>query len=124
MPSRDLLLILLSVSLSGLAQACFKLGVSAAPTKAALGSGSIPGIVQTVVLNPAVLGGLAMYGIGTLIWLSVLSRADLSRAYPFVGLSFIITAVLGFWLFHENLGASRILGTGLVIAGVVLIGRG
>ncbi|HEY4076674.1 MAG TPA: hypothetical protein VGM26_07045 [Rhizomicrobium sp.] len=123
MTSRLLLLILLSVSLSGIAQVSFKIGVSTHEIRAAMASGDVSSLVLAFLLSPAVLAGLAMYGIGTLIWLSVLARMDLSLAYPFVGLSFLLTAILGYFLFHEAFHAGRILGTALVMAGVVLVAR-
>jgi drug/metabolite transporter (DMT)-like permease len=117
------LLILLSVSLSGFAQVSFKLGVSSAATQAAMASGSIPSALLAFALSPAIIAGLAMYGVGTLIWLNILSRMDLSQAYPFVGLSFLLTALLGYFLFHEPFHPGRIAGTALVIAGVILVAR-
>ncbi len=118
-----LFLILLSVSLSGLAQVSFKLGVSSASARAAMADGSIASALFAFAQSPAVIVGLAMYGVGTLIWLNVLSRMDLSLAYPFVGLSFLITALLGYLLFHEPFHPGRIAGTALVIAGVILVAR-
>ena len=75
------------------------------------------------LLRPGVLGGLALYGIGTVVWLRALARTELSQAYPFVGLGFVLTAALGYVLFNEALGPSRLIGTALVIAGVFLVGR-
>jgi drug/metabolite transporter (DMT)-like permease len=123
MTSRLLLLILLSVTLSGIAQVSFKMGVSTPGVREAMTSGGVSQLVMAFLLSPAVLAGLAMYGVGTLIWLSVLARIDLSLAYPFVGLSFLLTAILGHFLFHEAFHAGRILGTALVVAGVVLVAR-
>jgi len=119
-----LALILFSVALSGLAQVSFKLGMSSGAVREALSQRTLPQAVQAVVLNPGVIGGLMLYAIGTVAWLSVLARTELSLAYPFVGFSFIITAAMGYLLFHEPLGPARLVGTGLVIAGVVLVGRG
>jgi drug/metabolite transporter (DMT)-like permease len=118
-----LLLILFSVSLSGLAQVLFKYGVSTAAARAAMADGSAASVLLAFVDSPAVIAGLAMYGFGTLIWLNVLSRTDLSLAYPFVGLSFIITALLGYILFHEPFHPGRVAGTVLVVAGVILVAR-
>jgi multidrug transporter EmrE-like cation transporter len=119
-----LLLILFSVGLSGLAQVAFKLGVSAEPVRLAFADGSMLQILRAFALSPGVLIGLGMYGVGAVAWLSVLARTPLSLAYPFVGLSFIITALAGYWLFHETPVPARLIGTALVIAGVVLVGRG
>ena len=123
MSARMIFLILLSVSLSGLAQVFFKIGVSAGPVRAALAGGSLPQLLLMFVQSPTVITGLAMYGVGTLVWLNVLARMDLSLAYPFVGLSFLLTALFGHFLFHEAFHAGRAFGTGLVIAGIILVAR-
>jgi drug/metabolite transporter (DMT)-like permease len=124
MTSRSLLLILFSVALSGFAQVAFKFGVSSGSVRAAMAGGSQSSILLTFAQSPAVIAGLAMYGVGTLVWLNVLARTDLSVAYPFVGLSFLVTALLGHFLLHETLLPGQVLGTALVIAGVVLVARG
>ncbi|HLI67208.1 MAG TPA: hypothetical protein VKU90_12665 [Caulobacteraceae bacterium] len=124
MTLRTLLMILFSVSLSGLAQVAFKAGVSAPGARAAFASQSPVAMLLAMSLSPAIVGGLALYGVGTAVWLAVLSRAPLSTAYPFVGLSFVITAGLGWWLFHEPIGPARLAGTALVVAGIVLVARG
>lgn len=121
MNGKVLMLILASVTLSSLAQVVLKLGMSipgmrgpfegVAPTLWALGS------------NPLVLGGMAMYGVGALAWLGVLARVDVSAAYPFVGLGFVMTMCLGSWLFGEAITPLRLLGTGLIVSGVVLVAR-
>jgi multidrug transporter EmrE-like cation transporter len=70
------------------------------------------------------MGGLALYGIATVLWLGVLSRVELSQAYPFVGLSFVLAAVLGYFVFADAVSATRVAGIALIVAGVVLVGRG
>ena len=123
MSSRNLLLILFSVALSGFAQVAFKFGVSTAPVRAAMANGTPWSLMREFAQSPAVIAGLAMYGVGTLVWLNVLARMDLSLAYPFVGLSFLLTALLGHYLFQEAFHTGGFLGTALVIAGVVLVAR-
>ncbi|MDB5445860.1 MAG: permease of the drug/metabolite transporter [Phenylobacterium sp.] len=124
MPVPILLLALFSVALSGFAQVAFKLGVSAPAARTAFADGSPLLVAQALALSPGVIGGLAMYGVGTLVWLNVLARTPLSLAYPFVGLSFVITGAVGYLLFDEAVSPTRMIGTALVIAGVVLVGRG
>ena len=58
------------------------------------------------------------------IWLLVLARVEVSFAYPFVGIGFIVTMVLGWWLMGDSIGLQRLAGTLLITAGVVLIARG
>jgi multidrug transporter EmrE-like cation transporter len=113
-------LILLSVCLSALAQVSFKFGVSSA-TVLPSGQVSLLTVVSRALLTPGVIGGLALYGLGTLVWLGVLQRIDVSQAYPFIGLGIALTAVLGYALFGETLGLQRILGILLVVAGIAVV---
>lgn len=117
--SRSLALILCSITLSALAQIAFKFGVgSAAAVSARASFGPL-----AVLFAPAVILGLALYGIATLMWLNVLGRIELSKAYPFVGLGFAMTTFAGWWLFGDTLSAKRLIGIALIAGGIVLISR-
>ena len=118
-----LALTLISVSMSAIAQVLFKLGMSAALVRAAIAEGGSASIARAVALSPGVLGGLAMYGLGTVLWLAVLARTELSLAYPFVGLSFVLTAIFGVILFQEAMTMSRLAGIASIVLGVYLVGR-
>ena len=119
-----LLLILASVGLGAVAQVLMKLGMTAAPMREALATGAAAPVVLAVLTSPGVMGGLFLYGIATVLWLGVLSRVELSQAFPFVGLSFVLAAVLGYFVFAEAVSAMRVAGIALIVAGVVLVGRG
>jgi multidrug transporter EmrE-like cation transporter len=119
-----LLLILASVGLGAVAQVLMKLGMTAGPMREALATGAPVRVVVAVLTSPGVMGGLALYGIATVLWLGVLSRVELSQAYPFVGLSFVLAAVLGYFVFADAVSATRVAGIALIVAGVVLVGRG
>jgi drug/metabolite transporter (DMT)-like permease len=119
-----LVLALVSVSMSAVAQVLFKFGMTSTAVRGAIEAGGGIALLRAVALNGGILGGLALYGLGTVLWLGVLSRAELSQAYPFVGLSFVLTAILGYLLFNDALTLPRIAGILLIVAGVVLVGRG
>jgi multidrug transporter EmrE-like cation transporter len=80
--------------------------------------------LASALTSPLVLAGLALYAFGALVWLLVLARAELSFAYPFVGLGFVMTLALGKFALGEDVSLARVAGTLLVVAGVVLIARG
>lgn len=73
------------------------------------------------MFQPYVIGGLALYAIGAVVWLFVLARVDLSLAYPFVGLGFIVTLVLSHLLLGEAVAVTRIAGTLMIAVGCVLV---
>jgi multidrug transporter EmrE-like cation transporter len=122
MTASTLALILVSVSLSALAQISFKFGMSSATT-GTLAAGGIERILQ-ILLSPGVLGGLALYGIGTMLWLTVLGRVQVSQAYPFVGLGFVLTALMGYALFGDTMSVVRILGILSIMGGIALVAHG
>lgn len=118
-----LALALASIGLGAVAQLLFKLGMGAPAMQAAIARGGPGPVLGAVLASPWVIGGLALYGVGTVMWLAVLSRAELSQAYPFVGLSFVATAALGVLVLGEAMPAARVAGVVLIVAGVVLVGR-
>jgi multidrug transporter EmrE-like cation transporter len=114
------LLILISVSFSALAQLALKLGTSAAAGARAPGvGGEVAGLLQ----SPMVYVGLGLYGLGAMLWLFVLGRAQLSLAYPFVGIGFILTTLAGAFCLQESVSPARIAGTLLIAIGCVLVAR-
>ena len=116
-------LILLSVALSAAAQITMKFGLSSSGVRAGLGSGSSLSAALAVATNPLVIIGLSLYAIGAILWLCVLARIDVSRAYPFMGLGFVLTAAFAALFLGEKVTAMRFSGTLLVVMGVVLVAR-
>ncbi len=77
MTASTLLLILVSVTMSAVAQISFKFGMASASARQA-------GLVEAL-FTPGVMAGLALYGLGTLLWLSVLSRIEVSAGLSLRG---------------------------------------
>lgn len=120
MSLRLFLLVLASVALSALAQLALKTGATRVSASRPAGAGvELLGMAQ----SPLVLTGLALYGLGAVLWLFVLARAPLSLAYPFVGLGFVLTMLAGVFVLGEQVGAARIAGTLMIAAGCVLVAR-
>ena len=115
-------LILLTVTLSACAQLALKVGVSKQKMQHALELGIFDGIMAAA-LSPMILLGLTIYVLSVAMWLWVLSKVDLSVAYPFVGISFLVTMAFGSLLLNESVTLSRIAGTVLIFAGCILVAR-
>ncbi|MEJ5329229.1 MAG: EamA family transporter [Desulfobaccales bacterium] len=58
-----------------------------------------------------------------LLWLIILSRAELSAVYPMLALSYALTAMAARLLLGEQLSSLRVLGITLICLGVFLIAR-
>lgn len=76
-----------------------------------------------IVFNPWVFFGLATFVISMASHLYVLSKVDLSFAYPFLSLAYVAVAVLAWLLFKEELGAMKIAGIAFICVGTVLIAQ-
>jgi multidrug transporter EmrE-like cation transporter len=81
-------------------------------------------IVVAVASNLYVWLGLIFYALGAVLWLGVLAKIDVSIAYPFVGLGFILTALFGVFLLGEAFSVIRFVGTCLVVLGIILVTQG
>jgi len=84
------------------------------------------GIIQMlprIVFSAYVIGGLLtlMFSMG--LHLLALSRVDISFAYPFLSISYVIVLFAGYFLFGELITAYRIVGVGLICIGTVFIAQ-
>jgi drug/metabolite transporter (DMT)-like permease len=79
--------------------------------------------VFAAMTSPLIWSGLVIYGLSVAMWLWVLSKVDLSVAYPFVGVSFLITMAFGALLLDESVTPLRIVGTILIAGGCILVGK-
>jgi len=121
MSAKILLLLLASVSLSSIAQIVLKTGLSQPHVTVALDGGSYVNAATAVFFNMWVVVGLAVYFLAAVVWLFALARIEVSMAYPFVGVGFILTMILGKFLMGDAVTAMRLLGTILISIGVVFV---
>lgn len=113
---------LLSIALSVAAQFSLKTGMSDAVVRETMAQPLGLGSVFSIFSNKYVLGGFVLYGLGAVIWLGVLSKWDVSKAYPLVGVGFALTVLVGF-LLGEQVTALRAGGVVLICTGVFLVAQ-
>ena len=119
-----LLLILMSVLLSAIAQITLKIGMSSPIIQQAIASASNVAVFQSIATNLYVLSGLTLYFASAAVWLFVLAKVDVSFAYPFVGLGFIATMLLAYFINGEILSTTKIVGTLCIAIGVAIVAQG
>ena len=76
-----------------------------------------------IVFNPYVFLGLFVMVISMASHLVVLSRVEISYAYPFLGLSFVLITLWGYFILQEDVNFWRVLGVLLICAGVAVVAR-
>ena len=124
MSPKSMILILVAVLLGVLGQLLLKMGITQVGTLA-FGS-DLAGLIQLglrVFGNLKVLGGFAAYGLSSLFWIVVLSKVDLSLAYPMLAINYVLVPLTAWLFLGEQVPTLRWLGAGVVIVGVVIISR-
>ncbi len=119
--------ILFTVFTNAAAQMMLKQGMITLEGVAPAGHSGVIGIVTLlfkIIFHPWVFAGLCTFVISMASHLYVLSKVELSFAYPFLSLAYVIVAVAAWWLFSEDLNPWRIAGIGLICIGTVLIAHG
>ena len=111
-----------SILLSVAAQFSLKAGMSSDAVRLALAQPLSLRAAVAVFSNGHVLGGFVLYGMGAIVWLGVLSKWEVSKAYPLVGLGFVFTVLVGFML-NEQIGLLRLAGVCFICAGVFMVGK-
>jgi multidrug transporter EmrE-like cation transporter len=114
----------ISILFSVVAQVALKSGMSQPGIREAMSQSSSPlRMFIAASQEPLVWLGFVLYGAGALVWLLVLAKWDLSKAYPLVGLGFLLTMASSILMLGERLDLQRVLGTLLVVTGVLFVVR-
>jgi drug/metabolite transporter (DMT)-like permease len=109
-----LLLILVAAGIS-VGQLLFKIAANK------LTGESIFDIATRMFIDPYVLSALLIYLLITIIWMWILTEVPLSKAYPFVVLSYIFTPFLAAIFLYESITASYVIGVCLICSGLFII---
>jgi multidrug transporter EmrE-like cation transporter len=80
------------------------------------------GFLQVALSTPTLWLTVLCYIATFILWMAVLMRMDLNRAFPLTALGYVTVPIFAFALFGEYLPAPRIAGIAVIIAGVILIG--
>ncbi len=115
-------LILFTVLTNATAQLLLKKGMLATGAFA-FNMQEITGVIPRLILNPFLILGMLTFVVSMSSHLLVLSRVELSFAYPFLSLAYVVAALYSYFAFNEDLNVYRISGIALICAGTALIAR-
>ncbi|MDX2286245.1 MAG: hypothetical protein NW241_18900 [Bacteroidia bacterium] len=73
------------------------------------------------MINPMVIGGLALYASGTVLWLLTLTKLELSFAYPVATVQYLLVFIGAWLIFDESISWLRVLGLAVITGGVLII---
>jgi multidrug transporter EmrE-like cation transporter len=117
------LLILLSILIAIGGQVLLKVGMNQISSAEIISLNGAKSFFLAVLKSPKVMTGLFLYGLSAIVWLIILSRVDLSFAYPMIGISYIFMLVISKFLLNEHVSPLRWIGAVVISIGVVIITR-
>jgi multidrug transporter EmrE-like cation transporter len=115
-------MILLGVLLNAAAQLALKAGMTRVGQFDFALANVVP-IGWQVGTNPFVALGLFCYVVSVAVWLLVLSRVEVSLAYPMLSIGYVVNALIAWWFMGESLTATKIAGIAVICFGVWLLSR-
>ncbi|MGX9571990.1 EamA family transporter [Mesorhizobium sp. f-mel] len=114
--------ILFTVMTNAAAQLMLKQGMMSLGTISFESTNPLLKLLQ-IVFSPWVFFGLCTFVISMASHLYVLSKVELSFAYPFLSLAYVAVAIFAYFIFREDLNAWRIAGIAFICVGTVLIAQ-
>lgn len=119
----NVLIILLSILLSSVAHLFLKKGMMVHSLGTDV-SGGILGLLWAISTNLWVMGGMFLHVSALAVWLWALSKVDITFAYPFLTLGYVLVyAMAWFWL-GEELSSTKVLGMVVIITGIIILTKG
>ena len=115
-------LVLAAIVIGTCGQVLLKAGVNAVGAFAFTLENALPVGIK-LALEPRILGGVSSYVVSLALWILALSRVEVSIAYPMVSIGFALNALLAWWMLGEAVTPMRMLGIGIIIAGVWVVAR-
>jgi multidrug transporter EmrE-like cation transporter len=76
-----------------------------------------------ILFSPWLWLGLFIYVLSVVVWLFVLSRVEVSLAYPLLSVGYLLNAIAAYYFFNEHVTILRIFGIFFILVGVFLMAR-
>lgn len=115
------IIILVLVCTAVLAQTLLKLGMKKSGKIGSLSLKSIFPLIIRMSTNPYVFLGVGLYGVGSFLWLVLLSRLDLSFLFPFGALEYILIFLTSHFILHEKVKKARVFGVVFILIGIFIL---
>ena len=85
---------------------------------------SIWDTIFIVATSPWVLIGMVLHVAALVIWLWALSRVDITFAYPFLAVGYVLVSLMAWLWLGEQISLTRFLGMVVIVIGIVILSRG
>lgn len=77
-----------------------------------------------LLINPWVVSAMAAALLAGMAWMAAMTQLQLSHAYPFMGLTFVLVLLLSAFFFQEPVTLTKIIGVSLIVVGIAVGSQG
>ena len=77
-----------------------------------------------LLLNPWVISAFAAALLASVFWMAAMTKLQLSHAYPFMSLAFVLILMASGLFFHEPITPLKIAGIVLIVLGIIVGSQG
>ena len=117
------LYILLTILLTVYGQIAIKWQVLKAGALPEATSDKIAFLLQ-LLLNPWIISAFAAALLASVFWMAAMTKLQLSHAYPFMSLAFVLILIASGLFFHEAITPLKIAGIVLIVLGIIVGSQG
>lgn len=80
--------------------------------------------IFSLLINPWVISGIFSTFLAGVSWMLAMTKFDISYAFPFVSLNYVIILFAGVVIYHEPINLMKIIGSLIVVIGIVVLSKG
>lgn len=77
-----------------------------------------------LLFSPWIVSAFLAALLASVTWIAAMTKLQLSHAYPFMSLAFILVMLFSSWLFNETITTPKLVGATLVILGLIVGAQG
>lgn len=78
----------------------------------------------SLLFDPFILSGFSAAFLASLAWMAAMTKFELSHAYPFMSLNFVVVLLLSSLLLNESISIYKCIGVGFIVLGTLVAARG
>jgi multidrug transporter EmrE-like cation transporter len=79
--------------------------------------------VAQLLIKPWVISGILSTFLAGVSWMLAMTKFEISYAFPFMGLNYVLILLAGGILFNESITLARVFGVAIVIIGLIIVAR-
>lgn len=87
-------------------------------------SRKIPWLLVNVLFDRFIILSIFLSFLSGISWMATMSKLEISFAYPFTSLGYVLVLLSSHFLFGESMNIKKIMGIGLIMTGLIISSQG